>query len=93
MGVEFPGEPRGTFYAWGSVAKLPGPLSDGVGFMKEGFKHRVLTVPGEYFDVNPSRSRPGPSPLSKFVRFSFGPPMDNLRAGLDRLAAMVKSAR
>lgn len=93
MGVEFPGEPRGTFYAWGSVAKLPAPLSDGVGFMTEGFKHRVLTVPGEYFDVNPNRSRPAPSPSAKFVRFSFGPPMDNLRAGLDRLASMVKSFR
>ncbi|MCC6659616.1 MAG: pyridoxal phosphate-dependent aminotransferase [Phycisphaerales bacterium] len=92
LGVEFPAEPRGTFYAWGSVAKLPAPLNDGVGFMKEGFTHRVLTVPGEYFDVNPNRSRPGASPLARFVRFSFGPPMDNLRAGLDRLAAMVRGA-
>jgi hypothetical protein len=59
--------------------------------MKEGFKHRCLTVPGECFDVNPNRTRPAPSPLSQFVRFSFGPPLDNLSAGLDRLVAMIKS--
>jgi aspartate/methionine/tyrosine aminotransferase len=93
MGVEFPGRPRGTFYAWGNVAGLPKPLSDGVSFMHQAFKHRVLTVPGEYFDVNPRRSRPDPSPLSSFVRFSFGPPTENLRAGLERLAQMVKSHR
>jgi aspartate/methionine/tyrosine aminotransferase len=91
MGVEFPGRPRGTFYAWGSVAALPPPLNDGVSFMHEAFKHRVLTVPGEYFDVNPNRLRRGRSPLAGFVRFSFGPPRDNLAAGLDRLAEMVAS--
>ena len=57
--------------------------------MNEAFKHQVLTVPGEYFDVNPNRLRPGPSPLSHFVRFSFGPPKQQLVIGLDRLAKMV----
>ena len=93
MGVTFPGRPEGTFYAWGSVAGLPAPLNTGEGFMREGFKHRVLTVPGEFFDVNPARRRAGPSALAPFVRFSFGPPEDNLVAGLDRLAAMVARAR
>lgn len=93
MGVEFPALPRGTFYVWGSIARLPGPLSDGVSFMREAFKHRVLTVPGEFFDVNPGRGRAGASPLSSFVRFSFGPPRPNLEAGLDRLAEMVRGFR
>jgi aspartate/methionine/tyrosine aminotransferase len=93
MGVEFPGRPEGTFYAWGSVAKLPAPLNTGEGFMREGFKHRVMTVPGEFFDVNPGRGRSGPSPLRTMVRFSFGPPKDNLEAGLDRLGEMVRAAR
>lgn len=95
VGVEFPVERspvQGTFYAWGSVARLPEPLNDGVGFMREAFRHRVLTVPGEYFDVNPGRERSGRSPLSAFVRFSFGPPKPNLEAGLDRLAEMIRSA-
>ncbi|MFM9996091.1 MAG: pyridoxal phosphate-dependent aminotransferase [Phycisphaerales bacterium] len=96
LGVVFPAEKapvQGTFYAWGSVAALPGPLSTGMGFMREAFKHRVLTVPGEFFDVNPGRARRGPSPLASFVRFSFGPPKPNLEAGLDRLAEMVRAAR
>lgn len=93
LGVEFPGEPQGTFYAWGSVEKLPPPLNDGVEFMHRAFRHRVLTVPGEYFDVNPGRLRAGRSPLAGFVRFSFGPPTDNLVAGLERLGEMVRAAR
>ena len=91
MGVEFPAPPEGTFYALGSVAKLPAPLSTGEGFMHEAFKHRVLTVPGEYFDVNPNKARGGTSPLQRFVRFSFGPPREVLESGLDRLEKMVAS--
>jgi aspartate/methionine/tyrosine aminotransferase len=93
LGIEFPAPPQGTFYAWGSIAKLPAPLNDGVSFMREAFKHRVLTVPGEFFDVNPYRTRTAKSPLSTFVRFSFGPPKSNLEAGLGRLAEMLQSAR
>jgi aspartate/methionine/tyrosine aminotransferase len=93
LGIEFPGRPEGTFYAWGSVAKLPATLNTGEKFMREGFKHRVMTVPGDYFDVNPNRERTGPSSLASFVRFSFGPPRDNLEAGLGRLGEMVKAAK
>jgi aspartate/methionine/tyrosine aminotransferase len=91
LGVRFPAIPRGTFYAWGDVSRLPPPLDNGLSFMHEAFKHRVLTVPGEFFDVNPRRLRPEPSPLSSFVRFSFGPPKATLEAGLDRLAEMVRA--
>ncbi|RJP37475.1 MAG: pyridoxal phosphate-dependent aminotransferase [Phycisphaerales bacterium] len=93
MGVTLPRPPEGTFYAFGCVRDLPPPLNDGVAFHYESMKHRVLTVPGEYFDVNPFRSRPGPSPLAGYVRFSFGPPMKTLSEGLDRLAEMVRRAR
>ena len=70
---------------------LPEPLNTGEGFMRAAFDYKVLTVPGEYFDVNPNRLREGRSPLTEYVRFSFGPPLDNVRAGLDRLAEMVKA--
>ncbi len=92
-GVTFPREPEGTFYAFGFVGHLPPPLNDGVAFFHEALKRRVLTVPGEYFDVNPHKERPGPSPLSGWVRFSFGPPMENLTQGLERLAAMISELR
>jgi len=93
LGVEFPAPPRSTFYVWGSIAKLPAPLNDGISFMREAFKHKVLTVPGEFFDVNPNKKRGGASPLAGFVRFSFGPPRTNLEAGLGRLAEMMKQHR
>ncbi|MFG0330209.1 MAG: pyridoxal phosphate-dependent aminotransferase [Phycisphaerales bacterium] len=93
LGVEFPCEPQGTFYAFGSVAKLPAPLNTGRGFMRAAFDHRVLTVPGEYFDVNPNRERSGPSPLEPFVRFSYGPPLETLKGGLERLGEMVAKYR
>ncbi len=60
--------------------------------MHEAFKHKVLTVPGEYFDVNPNRQRVGRSPLTTFVRFSFGPPRENVKAGLERLAEMISAS-
>ena len=97
-GIRFPviektpaGSPTGTFYAWGDISGLPSPINEGQGFMRAGFDARVLTVPGEYFDVNPGKVRGGRSPLTNFVRFSFGPPRRNLEAGLDRLVAMIAS--
>ncbi|MGQ0629046.1 MAG: pyridoxal phosphate-dependent aminotransferase [Phycisphaerales bacterium] len=93
LGVEFPGDPLGTFYVFGRVSNLPGQINTGEKFMRMGFKHKVMTVPGEFFDVNPGNRRGGPSPLSEFVRFSFGPPRENLAAGLGRLAEMVRSFR
>lgn len=96
VGVRFPVESlpvQGTFYAWGSVADLPPGLNDGMSFMRRAFEARVLTVPGEFFDVNPGRARTGPSPLARYVRFSFGPPRPNLEAGLERLCSMIRAPR
>lgn len=93
IGVEFPREPEGTFYAFGSVKNLPPPLNNGVAFYERALKHRVLTVPGEFFDINPDKRRLGPSPIAQYVRFSYGPPMKTLRQGLDRLEEMVQYGR
>jgi aspartate/methionine/tyrosine aminotransferase len=97
-GVRFPvvektpqGAPTGTFYVWGDISGLPPAINHGEGFMRAGFGARVLVVPGVYFDVNPGKGRAGESPLKNFVRFSFGPPRQNLEAGLDRLVAMIAS--
>lgn len=93
-GVRFPVEPEGTFYAWGDISALPPPFNTGDGFMREGFKNRVLTIPGRFFDVNPEKGRRGgESSLNSFVRFSFGPPRENLEPGLGRLTAMLGAAR
>jgi len=89
MGILFPRESEATFYAFGDVSKLSPQFNDGMKFFREALKHKVMTVPGEFFDVNPQKLRKGPSPLSQFVRFSFGPPMQNMLNGLQRLKKML----
>jgi len=89
MGVRFANESESTFYCWGSIADLPEPFNDAETFFRRALDRKVMTVPGEFFDVNPGGVRPGPSPLLQWMRFSFGPPMENLKLGLERLEAML----
>jgi aspartate/methionine/tyrosine aminotransferase len=93
MGIRTDRAPDGTFYVWGSVAHLPPPLSDGMGFFRAALDQKVICVPGEFFDVNPGkrRSRAG-SRFRHHVRFSFGPSLETLEGALGRLEAMVRSA-
>jgi aspartate/methionine/tyrosine aminotransferase len=90
MGIRLNPKPAGTFYCWGSLEGLPQPFNDGQAFFRAALERRVLTVPGEFFDVNPGKRRRHPSPYRQWMRFSFGPPMDNLMLGLDRLEALLK---
>ncbi|HEX7664824.1 MAG TPA: pyridoxal phosphate-dependent aminotransferase, partial [Polyangiaceae bacterium] len=55
MGISFDKVPDGTFYLWGNVAALPAPLNDGMGFFRAALDKKVITVPGEFFDVNPGK--------------------------------------
>jgi hypothetical protein len=90
MGIRcLPGE--GTFYVWASIAGLPGPLADAEAFFRAALERKVMTVPGAFFDVNPRKARPGPSPFQSWVRFSFGPPLANVRTGLERLEELVSA--
>ncbi len=93
MGIRLAAAPNSTFYAWGTIENLPAPLNDVETFFRSALARKVLTVPGVFFDVNPSKVRKGPSPFENWMRFSFGPPEDNVRMGLDRLEAMVNEAR
>lgn len=93
LGVRFARRPESTFYAWGSLENLPAPLDDAMAFFRGALERKVLTVPGEFFDVNPGKRRRSQSPYRQWMRFSFGPPRENLELGLDRLAELVKSAR
>lgn len=90
MGVEFASTPESTFYCWGSLKNLPEPYNDGMSFFWKALDQKVMTVPGQFFDVNPGKERKGESPYRQWMRFSFGPPMDNMIQGLDRLEAMLK---
>jgi hypothetical protein len=93
MGLRFAQEPLSTFYCWACLDGLPAPLDDAMEFFWRALDYKVMTVPGKFFDVNPGAQRAGASPYERWMRFSFGPPMDNMVMGLDRLAEMVASTR
>ncbi|MBS0528541.1 MAG: pyridoxal phosphate-dependent aminotransferase, partial [Proteobacteria bacterium] len=88
MGLQVPYPSLGTFYLWASLEHLQRPLNDAQAFYENGLKHRVMTVPGRHFDVNPGAVRESWIG-SSWMRFSFGPPEQNMCAGLDRLAHMI----
>jgi len=88
LGVRVDRVPDGTFYVWGSVANLPPHLSDGMSFFRAALEKKVITVPGEFFDVNPGKRRHA-SRFRDYVRFSFGPSTPVLDKALDRLEALI----
>jgi N-succinyldiaminopimelate aminotransferase len=90
LGISVDIAPEGTFYVWGNVQNLPGPLSDGMEFFKHALDHHVITVPGEFFDINPGKRRPGHASRYKhYARFSFGPELASLNTGLQHLSEMI----
>lgn len=90
LGVRIDRMPDGTFYAWGSVAELPPGLNDGMSFFRSALEEKVITVPGEFFDVNPGKRRRGStSRFKSYVRFSFGPSYECLEKALGRLDDLV----
>jgi aspartate/methionine/tyrosine aminotransferase len=93
MGIRFDRHPEGTFYAWGHLDALPPPLNDGMGFFRAALQEKVITVPGEFFDVNPGKRRAGSrSRFRSYVRFSFGPSQETLDKALGRLEALITRA-
>ncbi len=91
LGVRIDRVPDGTFYVWGNVSQLPQPISDGMSFFRAALEQKVITVPGEFFDVNPGKRRSArASRFRDYVRFSFGPPKATLERALDRFERMLK---
>ena len=89
MGIKCDHPPRGTFYVWADLAGLPAPLNDADTFFREALRRQVMTVPGRFFNVNPGQLRDDDTAYGSWVRFSFGPPEENVGLGLDRLKAMI----
>jgi aspartate/methionine/tyrosine aminotransferase len=91
LGVRLDRTPDGTFYCWGSVAGLPADMNDGMSFFRAALHHKVITVPGEFFDVNPGKRRSGrASRFRDYVRFSFGPSMATLEKAVQRIESLVR---
>ena len=90
MGIRcLPG--NSTFYVWACVDQLPEGFNTGIDFFWKALDWQVMTVPGNFFDVNPGGARTD-KPFDQWVRFSFGPPMDNVDLGLTRLEDMLRKA-
>lgn len=91
LGIKVNWKPTATFYIWADISGLPAPLNDCLVFLEECAKHKIICVPGVFFDINPRG-------LKKFhkstcisnVRFSYGPPMRNLTLGMERLALLIE---
>ena len=89
-GVRFDLEPEGTFYCWGDISGLPASINDGMSFFRAALARQVICVPGEFFDINPGKRRSGrPSRFRQYVRFSFGPEVEQVEEGVRRIQAMV----
>jgi N-succinyldiaminopimelate aminotransferase len=85
--------PEGTFYVWASTEHLPPSIRDGMAFFRAALDRNVITVPGEFFDVDPGKRRGGRvSRFRRHLRFSFGPPIARLELALDRLKDLVSTA-
>jgi len=92
LGIRVDRAPEGTFYVWGDLSELPPPLDDGMGLFRAALEQRVITVPGEFFDINPGKRRRGrASRFRRHARFSFGPPMDVVERALERLGQVFRA--
>ena len=93
IGIRPDRAPDGTFYVWGNLKSLPPPLNDGMGFFRAALGQKVITVPGEFFDVNPGKRRSQrASRFRSYTRFSFGPGQAQLDTALSRIEQLVLSA-
>ncbi len=92
LGMILDSDPDGTFYAFVSLRELPEPIAEGMAFFRAALAHKVITVPGVFFDVNPGHRRAQRlSRFHQYVRLSFGPSLEEVGRGLDRLQEMIRS--
>jgi len=92
-GIRIDPEPTGTFYVWGSLADMPTPLRTADAFFSAALDHRVITVPGHVFALDPGAMRTDGERFDGWMRFSYGPPADAVATGMTRLRDMVEAHR
>ncbi|RYZ55122.1 MAG: pyridoxal phosphate-dependent aminotransferase [Proteobacteria bacterium] len=91
LGLGLPHRPKAGFYCFVSLKDLKPGHQDGIEFFEAALEHKVITVPGKFFDVNPgNRRRHLPSRLSQYARFSYGPNMEELLRGTNRLKELLR---
>jgi len=91
LGIDVGLAPQGGFYCWGDLRRLPEEINTGMAFFRKALEHKVIVVPGEFFDINPGQRRAGrPSRFRHHVRFSFGPDVQVIEKGLENLRRVIK---
>ncbi|KAJ3037387.1 hypothetical protein HDV00_001753 [Rhizophlyctis rosea] len=91
LDLHVPNKPGATFYIWLDLEKLPEPINNGLTFFEECLEEKVIVVPGIFFDVNPGHRRElFDSPYHHYVRVSYGPPLEELKRGLDGIERLLK---
>lgn len=90
LGIKVQWKPTATFYIWADISGLPPPLNDSLVFLEECAKHKVICVPGVFFDINPrGLKQVHRSPCIANVRFSYGPRMENLERGMKQIGQLI----
>ncbi|KAK3054006.1 hypothetical protein LTR09_004782 [Extremus antarcticus] len=91
MGFKLDYCPNSTFYLWLNLEQLPEAINDGLNFFQACLQEKVIVVPGIFFDLNPSRRRDlFDSPCHHYIRVSYGPKMETLKAGMDGFERILK---
>lgn len=91
MGFKLDYCPNSTFYLWLDLEQLPEAINDGLNFFQACLREKVIVVPGIFFDLNPSRRRDlFDSTCHHFIRVSYGPRMETLKAGMDGFERILK---
>lgn len=94
MGIKIPCKPKGAFYCWGDLSGLPESINTGTKLFEKALDHKVIIVPGVFFDINPGHRRPDRSSrMASFARFSFGPPLTELERGLGNLQKLIEAEK
>lgn len=91
LGIKVPYVPEGAFYCWGDVSGLSDNINSDQSFFEKALDEKVVVVPGNFFDINPGYRRPDrPGRFNQYVRFSFGPPKEELELGLNSLKKVIE---
>ena len=79
--------------AWGHLRTSMGNNGSLMGeTFRAALEKKVITVPGEFFDVNPGKRRSHRvSRFRNYSRFSFGAPQAQLEEALARMQALITS--
>lgn len=93
LGFSTLNEPQGSFYVFASLGGTRAGDLSGVQLFDELLRRGVIVIPGEFFDHSTLTNGQPVIDLSKWLRFSFGAPSEQLAEGLERIASCFKQLK